>query len=46
LQELAQRLSDFERHYQTVAQPFEWRFTRSDLTAMLRKLGRPTAKAA
>lgn len=46
LQELAQRLLAFERHYQTIAQPFEWRFTRKDLTAWLRKLRRPLAKAA
>lgn len=46
LQELAQRLLAFERHYQTIAQPFEWRFTRKDLTAWLRKLRRPLPKAA
>src|SRR5437773_5389976 len=46
LQELAQRLLAFERHYQTIAQPFEWRFTRKDLTAWLRKLPRPLPKAA
>ena len=46
LQELAQRLLEFERHYQTIAQPFEWRFTRKDLTALLRKLRRPLAIAA
>src|SRR6266513_632110 len=46
LQELAQRLLAFERHYQTIAQPFEWRCTRKDLTAWLRKLPRPLPKAA
>jgi hypothetical protein len=46
LQELAQRLLAFERHYQKIAQPFEWRFTRKDLHALLRKLHRPMAKAA
>lgn len=46
LQELAQRLLAFERHYQTIAQPFEWRFTRQDLNAWLHKLRRPLAKAA
>jgi len=46
LQELAQRLLAFERHYQTIAKPFEWRFTRKDLNALLRKLRRPLAKAA
>ena len=33
LQELAQRLLAFEHHYQTIAQPFEWPFTRKNLTA-------------
>jgi transposase len=46
LQELAQRLLAFGRHYQTIAKPFEWRFTRNDLTALLRKLHRPVGKAA
>ena len=46
LRELAQRLLAFERHYQTIAQPFEWRFTRKDLTAWLHKLHRPLANAA
>ena len=46
LQELAQRLLSFQRHYQTIAQPFEWRFTRKDLTTLLRKLHRPMDKAA
>ena len=46
LQQLAQRLLAFERHYQTVAKPFEWRFTRKDLHALLHKLNRPLAKAA
>jgi len=46
LQELAQRLLAFARHYQTIAKPFEWRFTRKDLTALLRKLHHPVAKAA
>jgi hypothetical protein len=46
LQELAERLLAFERHYETIAQPFEWRFTRQNLTRMLQKLGHPAAKAA
>ena len=46
LQQLAQRLLAFERHYQTIAKPFEWRFTRKDLHALLHKLDRPLAKAA
>ena len=46
LHELAERLLAFERHYETIAQPFEWRFTRQDLLRMLRKLGHPAPKAA
>jgi DDE superfamily endonuclease len=46
LQELAERLLAFERHYETIAQPFEWRFTRRDPIRMLHELGRPAAKAA
>jgi hypothetical protein len=38
LQALAQRILNFQRHYQTIARPFEWRFTRKDLAALLRKL--------
>jgi hypothetical protein len=35
---VAQRLKEFERHYERVAKPFEWKFTREDLSRMLRKL--------
>jgi DDE superfamily endonuclease len=45
-QELADRLSAFEQHYETIARPFEWRFTRQDLTRLLRRLGHPAVKAA
>src|SRR5947207_15265424 len=45
-EELADRLLAFERHYETIARPFEWRFTRHDLTRLLRRLGHPAAKAA
>jgi hypothetical protein len=44
--DLSQRLMAFQHHYQTIAQPFEWHFTRRDLAALLNKLGRPLAKAA
>lgn len=46
LEELAERLLAFEQHYEIIAKPFEWRFTRQDLTRLLQKLGRPAAKAA
>jgi len=32
LTDLSQRLRAFEHHYQAIAQPCEWRFTRQDLT--------------
>jgi len=32
------RLIDFERRYEHVAQPFEWKFTRQDLANLLRRL--------
>jgi hypothetical protein len=38
LRALEERLYAFERHYETIAKPFEWRFTRSDLDALLHKL--------
>ena len=36
---LADSLSRFERHYEKVAQPFRWKFTRRDLNRLLAKLG-------
>ena len=42
LDELASRLNQFERHYENIAQPFEWCFTRNDLTKLLQRLSAPT----
>jgi len=36
--ELARALNDFERHYNEIAKPFEWNFTRDDLADLLRRL--------
>lgn len=33
LQDVAERLENFERYYETIAKPFEWKFTRADLNA-------------
>ena len=33
-----QRLLAFQTHYETIAQPFEWKFTRRDLAALLNKI--------
>lgn len=38
---VAERWAQFERHYEQVAQPFEWRFTRRNLNDGLEKLTRP-----
>jgi len=35
LDELRTRLHQFEHHYQLVAKPFRWRFTRFDLAKLL-----------
>jgi hypothetical protein len=42
---LAQRILDFQRHYQAIARPFDWRFTRKDLSALLRKLDQSVTAA-
>jgi hypothetical protein len=38
LVEVAQRLLGFQRRYQQTAAPVDWRFTRSDLDRLLRRL--------
>jgi hypothetical protein len=38
LAEVEQRLLGFQRRYQQTAQPFDWRYTRSDLDQLLRRL--------
>jgi hypothetical protein len=48
LEELAERITGFQEHYQQTAQPFEWTFTRhklNDLLARLDQNGRLTAAA-
>ena len=37
LPELARHLMDFGQHYRTIAQPFEWTFTRAKLDAVIRQ---------
>ena len=36
----------FQQHYQQIAKPFRWTFTRQDLANLLRKLDRPPLAAA
>lgn len=35
LQAIAERLKSFERYYESIARPFEWKFTRADLNALM-----------
>jgi hypothetical protein len=41
---VAQRLADFERYYETIAQPFEWKFTRADLNNLIARMRRRYAQ--
>ena len=45
LDAVAQRLYDFERHYERIGKPFEWAFTRRDLKALMHRLGSTAAAA-
>lgn len=38
LQAVADRLVDFERYYESIAHPFEWKFTRADLNALMARM--------
>lgn len=38
-----ERLLAFQNHYETIARPFEWKFTRRDLAALLNKIHLPAA---
>ena len=47
LGEVEERLLAFERRYEQSAAPFEWKFTRSDLALLMKKLaGKPDYQAA
>jgi hypothetical protein len=47
LEVLAQRLERFERHYELIAKPFEWKFTRDDLAKLMQRLqGEPQSVTA
>lgn len=41
---VAERLAAFERYYETIARPFEWKFTRSDLNDLLARMRRRYAE--
>jgi hypothetical protein len=38
LAEVEQRLLDFEHRYEIAAQPFEWKFTRTDLADLMKRI--------
>ena len=38
LNEVEERLLGFQRYYENIATPFEWRFTKDDLAALMQKL--------
>lgn len=38
LDAVEQRLHDFARHYEQIAKPFDWKFTRQDLNQLLDRL--------
>jgi len=46
LAEVEERLLAFQDYYQRIATPFEWRFTKDDLAALLRKLDTTALAAA
>jgi hypothetical protein len=43
LAEVKARLLDFQDHYERIARPFEWKFTRADLDTLLAKLQRQSS---
>ncbi|MDZ4063447.1 MAG: IS630 family transposase [Coriobacteriia bacterium] len=46
LADLAERLLAFQAHYEGIAAPFDWKFTRDDLAALVEKLSDTTVRAA
>jgi DDE superfamily endonuclease len=46
LNSLAERLLDFQYYWEATARPFEWKFTRQDLTELMNKLGQAETMAA
>ena len=41
-----QRLFQFQEHHKRIAKPFEWKFTRADLTKMLKKVPKQSDELA
>ena len=40
LQALEERILNFQKHYEEIADPFEWKFTRKDLDRLMSKIGK------
>ena len=38
LEAVAERLERFERYYESIARPFQWKFTRADLDALIARM--------
>jgi hypothetical protein len=38
LDEVESRLLDFQQYYEQIATPFEWKFTKDDLNALLERI--------
>jgi hypothetical protein len=38
LEAVAERLANFERYYESIAHPFEWKYTRADLNALIARM--------
>jgi len=45
LEAVTDRLERFKRHYEAIAKPFEWKFTRNDLNELLQRL-QPSSQLA
>ncbi len=46
LEQLQTRLLDFQDHYATIAKPFQWKFTRQDLTDLLARFDHESCRRA
>ncbi len=46
LANLTERISRFQEHYEKIAKPFEWKFTRKNLSDLLHKLSNPSLESA
>ncbi len=42
--EVARTLNDFEHHYNQIAEPFDWTFTRQDLADLLNRVDQQTQR--